>query len=378
MKKPNIQNILVPVDFSEMSGRAIETAKNLARRFGSTIHLVHVYEYYYPAGFMAPGTLVPVSLTSYWEETARRLDRDLKALAKRHGLKPGNCHLENGTATFDEICSLARTIPADLIVMPTHAYTGITHFFEGSTAERVVQHSPCPVLVARKRAKKPRRASFDGNSSDGINTILVPVDFSQSSFRALEYAIEFAERVTARLIVFHAMHIGYAFTADGFGVYDLSTLIEAARKDAERQMEKFVRLAKFRGVEFETVVKVGAPVTKIGEIAENRDVDLVITATHGRTGFKHFLIGSVAEQTVRYVPRSVLVVPSHPEERIARLTSTSSRKQRAFPGRTNKRVPGPVESEKLTKRSRKLMAHAFPERRKTNKFRTSHASRPPV
>ena len=56
--------------------------------------------------------------------------------------------------TFQEICKLARQIGADLIVMPTHGYTGITRFFGGSTAERIVQHSPCPVLVAREGGKK--------------------------------------------------------------------------------------------------------------------------------------------------------------------------------------------------------------------------------
>ena len=97
----------------------------------------------------------------------------------------------------------------------------------------------------------------------------MPVDFSQSSFQALEYAITFAERVAASIIVFHGLHFGYAFTADGYGMSDLSALQEAARKDAERQMAKFVSLAKFRGVKFETVVKIGPPVTEICECADN-------------------------------------------------------------------------------------------------------------
>jgi nucleotide-binding universal stress UspA family protein len=371
MKRTNIRNILVPVDFSEMSGPAIENAQRLAQRFGATIHLVHVHEYSYPVGFMAPGAPVPMSMITFREDTAERIADQFGTLAKKHGIPTTNCYVRNDTSVFNGVCKVARQINADLVVTPTHGYTGVTHFFEGSHAERIVQHSPCPVLVARKREKKPSRVASNGKASGSIDTILVLVDFSQSSFQALEYAIEFAERVAAKLIIFHAVHFGYAFTADGYGMYDLSTLMEAEHKGAERQMEKFVRLAKFRGVNFETAVKVGPPVSEICAFAKQREVDLIITATHGRTGFKHLLIGSVAEQIVRYARRPVLVVPSHPEVRAARLTGTR-RTQRSTGQRAKSRAL-PISTERLTKRDRKLVAHQFPERRKTNKFRESHS-----
>ena len=281
-------------------------------------------------------------------------------------------HVRTGTPVFDVICRLAAEISADLIVTPTHGHTGLKHVFLGSTAERVVQHAPCPVLVARKRGKKPSRVASKGKASGSIDTILVPVDFSQPSFQALEYSIEFAERVAAKLIVFHAVDLGYAFTADGYGMCDLSILIEGARKGAEHQMREFVRLAKFRGVKFETVVKDGTPVSEICAVAEQRDVDLITTATHGRTGFKHLLMGSVAEQVVRHAHRPVLVVPSHPEVRAATLTRGTRRDQQSTGQRAKSRAL-PISTERLTKRDRKLVAHQFPERRKTNKFRESHS-----
>lgn len=372
MKRTNIQNILVPIDFSEMSGPAIETAQRLAKRFGAAVHLVYVHEYYYPVGFMAPGAPVPMSIVTFREDAVQRITAKLRALAKKFGISATNCYIQNDTPVFHEVCKVARQINADLIVTPTHGYTGVTHFFEGSHAERIVQHSPCPVLVARKREKKPSRVASSGKASGSIDTILVPVDFSQSSFQALEYAVEFAERVVAKLIVFHAVHFGYAFTADGYGMCDLSVLTETARKGAERQMEKFLRLAKFRGVKFETAVKVGPPVSEICAFAEQRDVDLIITATHGRTGFKHLLIGSVAEQVVRYARRPVLVVPSYPEVRAARLTPGTRRAQQST-GQRAKSQALLTSTERLTKRNRKLVAQPFPERRKTNKFRESHS-----
>jgi nucleotide-binding universal stress UspA family protein len=373
MKKSDIRNILVPVDFSEMSGPAIETAQRLAKRFGAAVHLVHVHEYYYPVGFMAPGAPVPMSMVTFREDTAERIADQFRALAKKHGIPTTNCYVQNDTPVFNEVCKVARQINADLIVTPTHGYIGVAHFFEGSHAERIVQHSPCPVLVARKREKKSSRVASNGKATGSINTILVPIDFSKSSFQALEYTIEFAERVAAKLIVFHAVHLGYAFTADGYGICDLSVLMEAARKGAERQMEKFLRLAKFRGVKFETAVKVGPPVSEICAFAEQRDVDLIITATHGRTGLKHLLIGSVAEQVVRYARRPVLVVPSHPEVRAARLTPGTRRAQQST-GQRAKSQALLISTERLTKRNRKLVAHPFPERRRTNKFRESHSS----
>jgi nucleotide-binding universal stress UspA family protein len=364
MKKPNIRNILVPIDFSKLSRLAIETAKDLARRFDATIHLAHVHEFYYPPGFIAP---LPLSIIAYRDDAATRRTGRLRMLAKKNGLAVENCHFLDGAPTFNEICNLARQISADLIVMPTRGYTGLAHLFSGSTAERIVQHSPCPVLVTRPK-KMAGRISSDGKVGN-INSILVPVDFSQSSFRALEYAIEFAERVAASLIIFHVLHLGEAFTADGYAMYDISPLIEAARKGAERQMEQFLRLAKFGRVKFETTVQIGPAASDICDFAEQRDVDLIIMATHGRTGFKHLLIGSVAEQVVRYARRPVLVVPSHPEVRAARLSGGTQKSR----GKRAKSEASLISTKRLTKRNRKLAAHAFPERRKTNKFRESHS-----
>ena len=369
MKMHAIKTILVPIDFSKHSRLAIDTAKDLARRLEASVHLVHVQEFYYPGRFMAP---VPMSIITYRDDTATRRIRRLRLLAKRSGLDPENNHFLTGAPTFNEVCNLAREISADLIVMPTRGYTGLAHLFGGSTAERIVQHAPCPVLVARPRVKTPSRPSVEGSALGSIDIILVPVDFSQTSFQALEYAIEFAERMVARLIVFHAVDLGTALTADGYAMYDLTAVEEAAQKGAEEQMQKFVRLAKFQGVQFETLVRVAEPISEICNLAEQRDVDLIITATHGRTGFKHLLIGSVAERVVRHAPRSVLVVPSHPDVRVARLTAaTPTRKNLSGPP---KKKPASTRATSPTsKRNRKVSAHPVPERRKTNKFRESHA-----
>jgi nucleotide-binding universal stress UspA family protein len=370
MKRTNIRNILVPIDFSKMSGLAIETAQRLATRFAATAHLVHVRHFYYPADLTAPVVPIAPSLSvTYDRESEQRAARQLNALAKKRGLAPVICHVLTGAPVFDEICRLAKEIPADLIVMPTHGHTGLKHVFLGSTAERVVQHSPCPVFVARKS----ERQSKTGPGSR-INRILVPVDFSDCSLDGLNYAIAFADRVAAKLILFHAVQLA-PYTSGGFA-YDLSSLEEAAQKDAERQMRAFVRMAKFGRVKFETAIRTGVPVREIAAFAKEQDADLIITSTHGRTGFSHVLIGSVAENIVRHAPCSVLVVPSHPQERAKHLVSRADR-TRKLPrskGRQTATKQMPHGTRRLTRRVRKIAAHSVQGRRKTNKFRESHSA----
>jgi nucleotide-binding universal stress UspA family protein len=359
MKEPTIRNILVPIDFSEMSIQVIETAKNLERRFGARIHLVHVQEAMYPAGFMATTPMMTGDVIAIHCENKKKLRERLCDVAARFDLSPADCYVLSTPPAFDAICEMVRRLSIDLVVMPTHGRTRLKHVFLGSTAERVVQHSPAPVLVARAR-------------EGGLNKILVPVDFSGCSLDALNYAIKFAEKVAAKIIVFHAVHLGYAYTSDGYAMYDLSQITKTLRKDAERQMREFVRAAKFGSVKFETAIRVGPAVDEICAFAKGEDVDLIITATHGRTGFKHVLIGSIAENIVRHADRPVLVVPSHPKIRSTMLS------KRARPARSDcgiRRGTAQVPNEIITaRRYSEPIRHPFPERRNINKFRESHSA----
>ena len=154
MKKPGIKTILVPIDFSKLSGMAIETATDLARRFDAAIHLVHVHEFYYPPGLLAP---VPMSVATYRDDAATRRARRLRMLARKNGLAAENCHFMDGAPTFQEICKLARQIAADLIVMPTHGYTGIARFFGGyGGTHRAAFALPRPGRAGSRQEIAPR------------------------------------------------------------------------------------------------------------------------------------------------------------------------------------------------------------------------------
>src|SRR5215468_6445057 len=321
MKRSNIQNIIVPIDFSKMSAQAIQIAKQLARRFGASIHLAHVRQFNY-ADFVAPAPpMVPFSFMPYEQNGEQSALKELNKVASECGVSSAKCDVLSGAPPFDEICRLAQTVPADLVVMPTHGRTGLKHVFLGSTAERIVQHAPCPVLVTRGNALQS-----NNGSRRRIKTILVPVDFSNCSRRGLEYAISFASEFGAKIILVHATYLGYVYSCEGTAIYDIPGLQKAARKTAERKMRELVRSVNFGAVKYETVFTEGSPVPDICAFAKDHNVDLIITSTHGLTGFTHVLIGSVAEQLVRRAPCSVLVVPSHPHLRAAHVTKSASAK----------------------------------------------------
>jgi nucleotide-binding universal stress UspA family protein len=311
MKTSSIGNILVPIDFSPMSIQAIQTAKAFARRFKAAVHLAHVHQFCYQAGFTAQIPPVFPYPPYYDRELEKNAARELILLAKKHGLSPSTTHLLVGAPAYDEICRLARKLPADLIVMPTHGRTGLEHAFLGSTAERIVRHSPCPVLVARERT---------GAAARGINKILVPVDYSKCSLAGLRYAIEFAKKVAARVMVLHVVDLGPQLMTEGCGVYHLSPYKEAAGHVSKPQMRAFLRGVNFGSVPFKASGIAGFCPGGICRAAEKEKADLIIMSTHGRTGLKHVLIGSIAERVVQHAPCAVLVVPSHPAMRAANVT----------------------------------------------------------
>ena len=322
MKKLSIRNILVPTDFSKMSIQVIEPVKWLAGRFAAAIHLVHVYESGYPAGLVMPAP--PFSLTPYEQEAKEKVGGELEALARKHGIPAARCHVLGGTPAFNEICGLAGEIRTDVIVMPTHGRTGLEHMFLGSTAERTVRHSPCPVFVIRqsRAGVAERKAAY--------KKILVPVDFSGCSREGLRYAIRFAGPFGAKLVVLHVLSLPYSYRSELYGVYQPPLPVSEAQKGAVRRMQKFLQTIELGGIKVETAIRMGSPVPEICSFAAKKDVNLIITSTHGLSGLKHVSTGSIAEQVVRHAFCPVLVVPSHPKIRLAKLPKRGRRNTRAM------------------------------------------------
>jgi nucleotide-binding universal stress UspA family protein len=144
-----------------------------------------------------------------------------------------------------------------------------------------------------------------------ISTILVPTDFSQCSLAGTEYAAFLAKNLHATLRLFHALYpyTNYVFV-DRAGVR-LSGLVEAVRETARQEMDALKQMDFLRGLPVQTEILPGPAVDEICAAAGESNVDLIVISTHGRTGLKHALIGSVAEHVVRYAERPVFVVPSY-------------------------------------------------------------------
>lgn len=138
--------IVVPVDFSVESKKALRYASKLAAQFGSVLRLVHVVE---PAPFL--NDVPNVIITRSEAEVSKESLNKLQSLAQEEieELIPVQTEVRVGKP-YHEIVSAAKVLGADLIVIATHGYTGLKHALLGSTAERVVRHAKCPVLVVRE------------------------------------------------------------------------------------------------------------------------------------------------------------------------------------------------------------------------------------
>jgi universal stress protein A len=162
------------------------------------------------------------------------------------------------------------------------------------------------------RGKKFKAVTWNGKPTGKfeVRNILVPVDFSDCSLAGVKYAARLAKRFDAKLHLFHAV-FPYAqmIAVDRMGG-ELRPLLESAQANAEEAMQKLQQSVFLRGVSCETEVRAGAAIDEICAASGRDNVELVVTSTHGRTGFSHALIGSVAEHVVRYAECPVLVVPS--------------------------------------------------------------------
>jgi len=299
-----VQNVLVPVDFSAPSLSTVEFAIPLIKRFGAELHLVQVFAKDYPITALVAMPLVLPEL-----EINTSVHRHLKDVAKKYSIKlpRENIHVLKGRP-FEQICRLAREIDIDLIIIATRGNTGFKHLLLGSTAERVVRYSPCPVLVVRSGMAKARRRQLD------FKKILVPIDFSECSLQGLAYAKTLARQFTSKLVLLNSVHLQYYVASDEYARYDLPLLMQQAEKTARQQMRELVRKIDWSGLKVETSVQVGHAGQQICERARDCGADMIVTSTHGSTGLKHVLLGSTAEYVVRQAHCPVLVVPTRPSE----------------------------------------------------------------
>jgi nucleotide-binding universal stress UspA family protein len=279
------KSVLAATDFSDSGKEAVATAVALVKRSGGTLAVLSVTERppMFPHSFHERHSEDPDEL---WSRQART---SMKALVKRlrRQLPETRGFVRVGTP-WKEIVELAEELEVDAIVVGSRGLSAIRRLLLGSTAENVVRHAPCPVLVVRDG---PLRR---------IRRVLVPVDWDEGSKAAVRYAVSNAGK-DVKLQAIHAI---------GFPRMIEAEFADALADDAHssRKLRRF--LDRLGAKDVPSKVVLGEPAEAILDAAS--DYDLVVIATRGRKGAARALLGSVAEKIVRRAEGPVLVVPPTP------------------------------------------------------------------
>jgi nucleotide-binding universal stress UspA family protein len=151
--KPTISRILVPVDFSAYSDRALDYAAMLAEKVDASLYLLHVVDVP-PAPAPSTGEFYGFALPELEPGLVAEVQRQMgDAVARLAEAGMASTHVEVRTGpTATTIVNIASKEACDLIVMGSHGRTGLAHLFMGSVAERVTRTAPCPVLTVRETA----------------------------------------------------------------------------------------------------------------------------------------------------------------------------------------------------------------------------------
>lgn len=149
-----------------------------------------------------------------------------------------------------------------------------------------------------------------------LRTILIPTDFSGCANYALPYAAAIARATNATIICVHVVEpiapaVGYTGLAEPLPIADISEQLEDS---AERELPKLAECDECAGLKVEEVLVHGDAAAEIVRVAGEREVDLIVISSHGRTGLGRILFGSTAEAVVRHASCPVLVVKPPPEE----------------------------------------------------------------
>jgi nucleotide-binding universal stress UspA family protein len=285
--------IVVPTDGSTAAETATETALALARRFDASLHAINVVD-----PNEVPADVAPEAAAEATQRGEATLST-LSDVAADAGVSATTHVIETTESVYRAIIDYASDHGADLIVMGTHGRTGFNRLVLGSVTERTLRTSPVPVLTVHA----------DVRLDPDFETILVPTDGSDAATVAVEHAITLAETTDAAVHVVYVVDL--TSVSGGFGTPEL---LDALEETGQRAVDDAIDRAEDAGVRsVEASVLSGTPARATLDYAEERDIDLIVMGTHGRTGLDRYLLGSVTEKIVRVADVPVLSV-SPPEE----------------------------------------------------------------
>lgn len=279
-----MKRMLVATDLSERSDRAVDRAIRLASLFAAEVRVLHVVD-----------EDLPTSVADKQKAAAQKnLAEHLSSLPE--AAQPSIVGSVEFGRDWLEIIRQASAYKADLIILGVHRDRGIEGLFEGTTVERILRKGDIPVLVVKDRPTHDYR------------TIVIGVDFSVYSRRALAFAMDLAPDAHINLV--HAYHIPFK----GFvtGAHQASDVRKKYQEQIEQlvegEMNDFLRGVSVDSVAISTVMMEGAPHEALHKIVNDVEADLVVVGTHGRTGMARALLGSVAASILNDSPCDVAAV----------------------------------------------------------------------
>lgn len=276
-----VERILLATDFSGSSDEAVNWAIDIGKKFKSEVVLLHVISNDYDLSLVT--NMVRKAATDQLS-----IIRDRFALADVKTTQP----IIRIGKTCDVIVQVSEEKDVNLIVMGSGEKGSEDRFQLGTTTEKVIRKADKPVWVAKK------------DCGDRIAKILCPVDFSDSSRRALDNAIHLSRKFKAHLYV---LNIVAPVPVDIARLkIDVETVEQSVATEQLAAFEKFFDDFEFTGVEWSSMDRMGDPAHEILRCIDEVDADLLIMGTHGRKGINRFFMGSVTEKVIREVPCSFI------------------------------------------------------------------------
>jgi len=295
----DIDTILFPTDFSSVAEGAFAHAAHLALQYDATIHVFNVVaptdDEENPMDFLP---VEPVEGEAVDSATAQRVE--VKTATQERGTVSVVYAQTDSASPAKAIVDHATEHDVDLVVMGTHGRKGVDRLLSGSVAEDVVRQAPCPVFTVP--------ASEDDPVPPTIDRVLAPVDLSEQSRLVVDHAAGLSEAYTAPLDLLHVVEEAAYPTV--YGIDPLTPSLPGVRDRAREALETLAARVEQRPEPVNMHVRAGYAARDIVEFAEEHAADLIVMATHGRSGLERFLIGSVAEKVVRRSPCPVFTLKS--------------------------------------------------------------------
>ena len=286
----NTEKLLLATDGSQFGEGAIREAIRLAKKCSSKLTAISVIETNPEYETIAP------QLLEKSEKAAREHLESVKTQAKKEGVDITTTILE-GEDSYNYISEEAAKNKISMIIMGRRGKTGLKRLVMGSTTARVIGHAPCNVLVV------PRAAHVE------FKNVLVATDGSRHAAAAASEAIGIAKKNNSKLVVL-AVVPSESMQPMDIVHSDMSRDIIAAKElsVAENSAKAVKAAAQKEGVAVEAFIMGGKPADAIVQTAKEKNVDVILLGSHGKTGVDKLLMGSVAERVIVLASCAVLVV----------------------------------------------------------------------